>query len=81
MGESAGGSTTGTRTAVPPDATAVIRAVRIVRDLVNDMAPRGDPIRCAILPADDVVPLLDRVIELLEELSRPTASRPDPGRG
>jgi hypothetical protein len=45
------------------------------------MAPEGDPVRCAVVPVDDVLPVLDRAIQLLEELSQWTAPQaPTTGR-
>jgi hypothetical protein len=67
-GEPAGRSTTGTQTSGPPAVAAVTRAVRVLREVVGDLSPGNDPLRIVVLPVDGILPVLDEVLRLLEEL-------------
>lgn len=59
-------SQTGTRTAGSPDAAEVIRAVRVLREVVGEFGRKGDPPGIVVLPVDGVVPVLDAVLRMLE---------------
>ena len=66
-GEQSGGSTTGAPSSGPPDAAAVCRAVRALREVVGALAPGDDPHQIVVLPAGALLPILDQAIRLLGE--------------
>jgi hypothetical protein len=51
----------GTSEPGPPDAAAVCRGLKLLREVVGDLSPGDDPLRIVVLPVDALLSLVDLV--------------------